>query len=300
MKNIFVIALVTIFAAVLGAPVWAAADPAELARAAQCAAEARRIATHVGASVDRQTRSVVILKHPAVSEISIGCPFADSGNVDLYIAWDKARPNVITMNVITSAGNFLTGSAPVAILKEVNNCVTEALKPKAQEFAERDFQQTKIECQAFSRDGGGGSVTISTERKVAEAAPVTEADREAAKLAFAEPTKTTPEEDNEAIRSALGPVLGDPTIPTKVKTFFMMSARILALSGRCPTWKPNYDLVRNAAIDAGVTQQDIQAGGRYFKQYALVLRDMISGTATESREEACATARKSYGEAHAN
>jgi hypothetical protein len=31
----------------------------------------------------------------------------------------------------------------------------------------------------------------------------------------------------------------DPQIPPKLKTFMMISARIRALSERCPTWKPN-------------------------------------------------------------
>src|SRR4029077_8042109 len=57
----------------------------------------------------------------------------------------------------------------------------------------------------------------------------------------------------------------DPQIPTKVKTFMIISARIHTLAERCPTWKPNYKTIEEAAAYAGIAKPDIESGGRYYK-----------------------------------
>jgi hypothetical protein len=105
-----------------------------------------------------------------------------------------------------------------------------------------------------------------------------------------------PEGGVAEISTDTSPVI-DPQIPLKVRTFFMLSARIVALAERCKTWKANYDLIKNAANDAGISDADIGPGGRYSTPMATVLKDMRKGTATESAEEACKEARKNYGEA---
>lgn len=89
----------------------------------------------------------------------------------------------------------------------------------------------------------------------------------------------------------------DQTIPKEVKAFMMIASRVQALADRCPTWKPNYAVITNAAAFAGVSVQDIKPGGKYFDTFADMLAGMKKGTETESREEACTTAKKNYGEA---
>ena len=92
----------------------------------------------------------------------------------------------------------------------------------------------------------------------------------------------------------------DPQIPTKVKIFMMISARIHALSERCPTWKRNNAVIEDAATSADISAQDIQPGGKYYTPLTEIMIEMRKGTASESRAEACEAARKSYGEANAN
>jgi hypothetical protein len=89
----------------------------------------------------------------------------------------------------------------------------------------------------------------------------------------------------------------DSAIPTKVKTFLILTARVQALADRCPTWKPDYTVITNASVFAGVSLEEIKPGGKYFDTFADMLAEMKKGTETENRDEACATAKKNYGEA---
>ena len=269
-------------------------DEARLA--ATCLAEAQKVAAHEGGVVGRQTSSVVVISHSAASELSFGCGI-DGIKPDLFIAWNKSRPQPSTVKLITSAGAFLTGAPTEDIKQELTKCINEALKPDSGELSSREFDGgVRVECQAFERDGGGGSATILRRfgsypaHEVPSGKVLDEMRRASAALAAVE--------DAEAARSVeFAKWWLDPAIPTKVKTFMMITARVRALADRCPTWRPNYAVITDAAVFAGVSVQDIKPGGKYFDTFADMLAGMKKGTETESREEACTTAKKNYGEA---
>jgi hypothetical protein len=281
-----------------------AGDPLILARdetnealkAATCLAEAQKVAAHERGTVGRQTGSVVFISHPAASEFSFGCGI-DGIKPDLFTAWNKSRPQPSTVKLITSAGAFLTGAPTEDIKQELTKCINEALKPDSGELSSREFDGgARVECQAFERDGGGGSATILRRfgsypaHEMPSGKVLDEMRRASAALAAVE--------DAEAARSVeFAKWWLDPAIPTKVKTFMMITARVQALADRCPTWRPNYAVITDAAVFAGVSVQDIEPGGRYFDTFADMLAGMKKGTETESREEACTTAKKNYGEA---
>jgi hypothetical protein len=165
--------------------------------------------------------------------------------------------------------------------------INEALKPDSGELSSREFDGgVRVECQAFERDGGGGSATILRRfgsypaHEVPSGKVLDEMRCASAALAAVE--------DAEAARSVeLAKWWLDPEIPTKVKTFMMITARVQALADRCPTWRPNYAVITDAAVFAGVSVQDIKQGGKYFDTFADMLAGMKKGTETESREEAC-------------
>jgi hypothetical protein len=132
----------------------------EATNAARCLAEAQKVAAHEEAIIQRQTTLVVIMQHPAAAEMSFGCA-KHSFKPDLYVAWDRqAKPSGATGKLIASAGEYLTGATQDELKQELAKCVTEALKPNSGELAQRESRGVKIECQAFARDGGGGSATI--------------------------------------------------------------------------------------------------------------------------------------------
>ena len=81
----------------------------EALKAATCLAEAQKVAAHEKGVVGRQTGSMVSISHLAASEFSFGCG-VDGIKPDLFIAWNKSRPQPSTVKLITSAGAFLTGA----------------------------------------------------------------------------------------------------------------------------------------------------------------------------------------------
>jgi hypothetical protein len=83
--------------------------------------------------------------------------------------------------------------------QELAACVTEALKPDAGEFGSREFRGAKLECQAFTRDGGAGSATIYRRFGAYPVRQVTQADR----LAFAKATETIKLEDAKSAADAV-------------------------------------------------------------------------------------------------
>jgi hypothetical protein len=122
----------------------------------KCLADATKVALSTGATVVEQTDQVVLMRHPAADEITYGCP----PNPNLSIFWDGIEPSPATVNLIVTAGHFITGAPAARIKKELVNCIATALKPESGEFA--DFLGTGMGCHAFVRAGGGGSVEIDT------------------------------------------------------------------------------------------------------------------------------------------
>jgi hypothetical protein len=264
--------------------------------ATRCLAEAQKIAAHESATIGRQTRSAVFIHHPAAAEMSFGCA-EYSLKPDLYIAWDRQpRPPAATVKLIASAGEFLTGATSEEMKQELAKCVAAALSPNSGELADRQFRGVKMECQAFTRDGGGGSVTVYRRFGAypTHDPPTAEVQAEMERASAA----LKAEQDTDAIKSLeFAKWWLDPQIPPKIKTFIMIVARIHALAERCPTWKPNYKRIEEAAAYAGIVKPDIEPGGRYYKPLLEVMTAMRRGTQTESIEDACDAARRNYGEA---
>jgi hypothetical protein len=197
----------------------------EAVQAATCLAEAQKVAAHEKGVVERQTNSVVFISHPAASEFSFGCG-VHGLKPDIFIAWNKSRPQPLTVELITSAGAFLTGAPSGDIKRELVKCINEALEPDSGEFSSREFDGgVRVECQAFERDGGGGSATILRRfgsypvHEMPSGKVLEEMKRASAALATAE--------EAEAAKSLeFAKWWLDPAIPTKVKTFFAITARV--------------------------------------------------------------------------
>jgi hypothetical protein len=97
---------------------------------AKCLDEARKIAAHEGAMVTGQTvpglggLSRVMIQHPAVVELWFGCRLY-AFKPDLRFVWaGSAKPPVNVINLIVSAGAFLTGATSQELRQELANCVT--------------------------------------------------------------------------------------------------------------------------------------------------------------------------------
>jgi hypothetical protein len=260
--------------------------------ATKCLAGARAIVAHEGGTIGRQTRSVVIISYPGAEEFSYGC---DEKKPDLFVSWNPARPAAAVVKLIASVGGYLTGAPAEKVKQELAKCVNEALKPDAGESANREFDGgVRIECQAFERDGGGGSATVYRRfgiypvHEAPDAKTLTVMKQASAALAAVDDAKAA-----ESLQFAKWWL--DPAIPTKVKSHLMRASRIVALAERCPTWKPDYARFDEDAASAGVLPEDIKPGGKYFATLVQMMAAMKKGTEKESVEEACETAKKYDG-----
>jgi hypothetical protein len=264
----------------------------DVAKSVTCLAGAKRLAGYLGGGTGRQTSMMVEIGHVGADSAQYGCPFGPKQKVDFSVYWEKqAPPPSRTMALIAKGGEFVTGATRTELIKETSACVADALKPDAGEIADRQVRGVKIECQAFTRDGGGGGVTIyrrfgpdPVRPEISTKATIA-ADQASDEIKAEEARKAA-----EALQFAEW--YQDPTIPKKVKGFTMMAARVIALQERCPSSKLHDDKIAQWASDAGVKSSDIEPGGRYASLMTMMLAEMQAGTAKESIAEACEAIKK--------
>jgi hypothetical protein len=256
-------------------------------RAAACLDGAKKLAAHLGGGVGRQTSMVVIIGGVTADETSYGCAFGPKNAPDVFIAWSgQAKPPAKTQALIANAGEYLTRATRTEISQETAACVSAALKPDSGELSDREFRGVKIECQAFARDGGGGSVTIYRRFGASPVRGDTPPDRIAATNKASGAIRVT-EAKSAADAMAFAQWWQDPTIPKEVKTFAMMASRAMSLAERCPTAKLPRERIAVSAASAGVDPSDIAPGGRYSSLMTSMLATMRAGVQSESVKEAC-------------
>ncbi|WP_420967316.1 hypothetical protein [Bradyrhizobium sp. B120] len=264
----------------------------DAAKAANCLAGAKKLAAHLGGGTGRQTSMIVEIGHVGADNATYGCPFGPKQKADFAVYWEgRARPASNTIALIAKGGEFVTGANRVEITTEASGCVSDALKPNAAENADREIRGVKIECQAFTRDGGGGSVTIYRRFGPDPAQPdISERATNAADMVSRDIKVEDDRKSAEALRFAEWYL--DPKIPQNVKAFAMMAARVISLQQRCPSSKSHDDKIARWASDAEVKPSDIQPGGRYERLMTMMLAQMQSGAAKESIAEACEAIKK--------
>jgi hypothetical protein len=262
------------------------------ANAAKCLTGAKKLAAYLGGGTGQQRSMNIEIGHLGAANVTYGCPFGPKQKPDFAVYWEgKARPPADIAALIAKGGEFVTGATREEIAAETSACVSDALKPNAAELASREVRGVKIECQAFARDGGGGSVTIY--RRFGPDAAQPEISDNAATAADQVSRDIKSEDDRNAAEALrFTEWYQDPTIPQNVKVFAMMAARMLSLQQRCPSSKPHEDKIAKWAADVGVKSSDIAPGGRYASLMTMMLAKMKAGAAKESIPEACEAIEK--------
>jgi hypothetical protein len=261
-------------------------------KAANCLAGARKLAAYLGGGTGQQRSMNIEIGHVGAANVTYGCPFGPKQKPDFAVYWEgKARPPADIVALIAKGGEFVTGATRAEITAEMSACIAAALKPDAAEMADREIRGVKIECQAFSRDGGGGSVTIyrrfgpdPVQPEMSEKA-ATGVDQISRDLKVQGDRKAA-----DAVRFAQWYL--DPSVPQSVKAFAMVVARVISLQQRCPSSKSHDDKITRWALDAGVRSSDIEPGGRYASLMTKMLAEMQAGATKESVAEACEAIRK--------
>ena len=266
--------------------------PDDAAKAANCLAGARKLAAYLGGGTGRQTTMIVAIGHVGADNVVYGCPFGPSQKAHFQVYWaGQAQPPSNTMALIAKGGEFVTGATGAEITKETSACVADALKSNATENADREVRGVKIECQAFTREGGGAGVTIY--RRFGPD-PIRPPISDAATIAADQASREIKLEDDKKAAEALqfAEWYQDPTIPKNVKNFAMMAARVIILQEKCPSSRSHDDKIAKWASDAGVKSSDIRSGGRYASLASSMLAEMKAETANESVAESCEAIKK--------
>lgn len=262
-------------------------------RKSDCLRQALKLAFRLKGGVGRQTGSVVVIGEVPADAVSFGCAFGPKNASDVFISWTKAaNPPTKTAELIADAGEFITGATRAEVGQEVAACIRQALKPEASELADREFRGAKVECQAYKRDGGGGSVTLYRRFGKSPARP--ELSRE--QLASVEQASARIRGKDAAAEQASLAFANwwtDPKVSQSVKVFAMLTARMVYLSERCPSEPLNYAKITQNAVQAGVDWSDFTQGGKHFFMLAEMMASMhLSGDKDESKQQACEAARK--------
>jgi hypothetical protein len=134
------------------------------AKADECTALVGRIVQQENAQFIRRSPggNIYFLRHKLAHEISVDCG-ADSVGPMIFVDFDGVPfPNDAMFLLAARLGSLLTGVTQPALPKALHGCHQEALKQTQAETAERDLPHgLLVECQAFTRDGGASSFTIS-------------------------------------------------------------------------------------------------------------------------------------------
>jgi hypothetical protein len=99
----------------------------------------------------------VFLKHHLAGEMVLSC--SSHRLTGISLSWETAYPSNSWFHVAANAGEAVTGASSARLQPLIRKCHSLALKSKT-ELAELDVPNAKIECQAFTRDGGGVSMSI--------------------------------------------------------------------------------------------------------------------------------------------
>lgn len=140
----------------IAAPAYAA--PSERAAdSAECKGITARLIEATNASFDHYSPSGdnVFLKGP---DMVLSCTSHRLTGISL--TWDASGfPPNAWFGLLAKAGKAVTGVELKKLESASRQCHRSALKDKS-ELAELDIPNAKIECQAFTRDGGGVNISI--------------------------------------------------------------------------------------------------------------------------------------------
>lgn len=94
-------------------------------------------------------------------EATYGCGLPPRHLPSFSASWEgQAQPPASVRAVVDEAGAALTGVRRQVVNQTLAACVADALRPNAGELANEQFFGAKLDCQAYARDGGGGTVTV--------------------------------------------------------------------------------------------------------------------------------------------
>jgi hypothetical protein len=103
----------------------------------------------------------VFFEHGLAGEISISCAVPALPSLPaVFIGWEKgAIPPKAWVTLAAMGGQIVTDEPAATLQDGIKKCYQDALKNKS-ELSSVELPESKIECQAFTRNGGGVSLSI--------------------------------------------------------------------------------------------------------------------------------------------
>lgn len=102
----------------------------------------------------------VFLYHPISDEINFSCA-AHGLTPDISLGWEKgAAPSKAWVALAVKAAQVITDEPAKTLRSGIDKCYRDALADPSTEMASVELPKSKIDCQAFARDGGAGSMTF--------------------------------------------------------------------------------------------------------------------------------------------
>ena len=129
------------------------------ARADECDQLAAAVVAGTGASADPRGMYTIKMHHPGVESLSVDCPMATADTTSFSVSWDGAYPPNKFYDLVGTAGNIVMGAPVKNVASSARKCQRRALGSK-DEMAEVNENELHVECQAFSRGGGGTAISI--------------------------------------------------------------------------------------------------------------------------------------------
>lgn len=122
----------------------------------------------VSATYVRMSSMMVMLDphHPGATEMTVGCPRWSSGpeEYSFTLNWNGALPLREFYVLAAKGGSIVHDEAEKLLAKAVGRCIQAAHRSPT-ELANVLSPKARLECQAFTRDGGGASVSIWARQK---------------------------------------------------------------------------------------------------------------------------------------
>ena len=129
------------------------------AEAPPCKAITNKIvsATHSRFERFSELGTRVLFEHPSSRDLSLSCTSPEK--IGVFVRSDAAEPPAAFFDLATKAGVATTGELMSTLGMAIRNCHRAALQGRT-EFAATETPMSKIECQAFTREGGGTSISV--------------------------------------------------------------------------------------------------------------------------------------------
>ncbi|QIE87020.1 hypothetical protein [Pseudomonas nitroreducens] len=129
---------------------------AQLAQAADCATVLEKTASERHLTNIGNGETHAHFRDGPQIQVSVGC---ELGKPNVQVSWDGGSPDKAFYDLVGRLGQAVSGSKPSQVVQAAKSCRQQALQDGG-EIGQVEQPGLAVECQAFSRDGGGTTISV--------------------------------------------------------------------------------------------------------------------------------------------